>query len=299
MRHRLRVRTSDDNLDLLLDTICNVFGGVIFIALLVAILANTSAHTVESEVAVIESIKIGQIESADADVVASNIADLELALNQLGATERLFDAQHVKAAAEKLIEIDRAVAEAHQRIEGQRSWIRQFDSTRLQHINTLDEQLAAVERDVANLEDDLIEIKDANRVEARLPITRHTRKTQVIFLLENGRLHWVPLGRAGTLFGGSFADHVRTRAFPQGTAVMANPTAGIDPHDNAAEMAAIFRQMDSDRHFFDLYVRADSVDEFAEVRRLLLGRDFRYNLSPLAQEQPLIFVTVSHWLTVQ
>src|SRR5690606_37642283 len=41
---------TDDSLDLLLDTICNTFGGVLFISMLVVILLNMSSESISVEV---------------------------------------------------------------------------------------------------------------------------------------------------------------------------------------------------------------------------------------------------------
>ncbi|MEO8166385.1 MAG: hypothetical protein ABI619_13420, partial [Betaproteobacteria bacterium] len=44
---RRRTNTDDSSLELLLDTICNTFGGILFISMLVVILLNMTSEAVE------------------------------------------------------------------------------------------------------------------------------------------------------------------------------------------------------------------------------------------------------------
>lgn len=49
MKRRLQGELDSDSLDLLLDTICNTFGGILLISLLVAVLANMASNSVAIE----------------------------------------------------------------------------------------------------------------------------------------------------------------------------------------------------------------------------------------------------------
>lgn len=76
MARRRRRRASDDSLELLLDTICNTFGGIVFIAMLVAILVReTGAAREATEAPPVSAADLMNL-GTEADVVIAEVAEL-------------------------------------------------------------------------------------------------------------------------------------------------------------------------------------------------------------------------------
>ena len=111
MKGHRRVRRANDSLDLLLDTICNAFGGIVLIALLISL--------------VTQQIKI---EEADhASDVENQILEREIARYsaQIAAAQAfLKDQDKNTSLAESVPEHDDGIREARDAIESAKVWYR-------------------------------------------------------------------------------------------------------------------------------------------------------------------------------
>ena len=83
-----RSRKLSDNMDMLLDTMCNLFGGIIVIAILLAIITHAAKPVAQPPPA--EPGKFEELQQKEIDSLTSRIAQMRALLGS--ATNAVFDA---------------------------------------------------------------------------------------------------------------------------------------------------------------------------------------------------------------
>ncbi|HUG91481.1 MAG TPA: hypothetical protein VML55_11635 [Planctomycetaceae bacterium] len=291
-------RASDaDNgsLDLLLDTICNTFGGVLFISMLVVILLNMSSRQ-------------AALTPPDASAQAA-LVELERARSQTAAELRtLRDALSVQQQLERRID-DPGLREAVRRLREERdartTRTAQADAARSRisqaqiDVNrvalSLAELQAARTRAAATLEQVDREMAREMAVRtrtARLPKLRQTTKTEVPFFLRQGRLcAFARRTPTGGLARNADEAVIRTDAAGVQTVEPVVPAGSlVNPAASShADIEQKVAQFDKDRHFITLVVWPDSFAEFAVVKEILVRQQFEYRLLPWPDDEPITF----------
>ena len=125
---RRRRRHNDESLDLLLDTICNVFGGIIFIAMLVAILTSSQSELIRGDSLSAKAL-IEEEPSADLGAIQNRVETLRISVSAIESVLELTGGKEANAKAELLRTMTEAQAKAEERIEELEAWIKEFDET--------------------------------------------------------------------------------------------------------------------------------------------------------------------------
>ncbi len=218
-------RGSEDDLDslnLLLDTVCNMFGIFIFSALVVAIMSVTRTTQVvaESSPRSASAEIVQQLESARASVDGLN-EQLERSRTSRG---QVFS-ERAKQAAERRREAESAV-------EARRQTKRQYEEA----IENLDQFLAGLPVAVARLRDEVASLEDAVRrakavkeVEARTPLRRALEgRVPVQVVLHDGKAYVL----------NAWWDHVGPAHHPCDIWCDWNPAA-VDPDPRLSECRVV------------------------------------------------------------
>ena len=279
--------SESDSLELLLDTICNVFGGVIFIAMLVAVLTSFRAAAVMQE-----DPPVGT-ESAmpDVDSIRHRIAQYQLANDALQADRALLATPEAIENAEIIVELDRMLREALVHEDNLRAWLATEAQSREIRQERSEKRWLAAKESVEQLRRDVITLQDAQVERLRLPVQRETRKTQVLLYFHRNRIHGIPLGLADGRIMNQFRRDVTVRPIPGGHSVAPIPGGGFTD-DGPLQEVARFRQLLAvtapRRHFFDLFVDAHSVEAFGAFKHACVERGYSYNVHPIDTEPPLM-----------
>lgn len=291
---RRRSTDSGDSLEMLLDTVCNVFGGVIFVAMLIAILTSqTSQAIVTDHRATTTAVK----ELRAVNAVHARIANLQSSLDEITKTSQTIGTGESKRAQQILELIEQRQGEATKRIEAARQWLDRFAELESEAIDDLDRRLAQATSDMEEQEEKTRQVRDAKTIQGRLPVERQTQKTQILLIIWKGKVYAVPIGagRAHLLAGG-MGDDVEVDMRPAVGAIIITPTPGkgstINAHikDNK-HFGQLMDLLKSDQHFFDMFVTADSVDAFNQLRQFVTAKGFSYNVHPMKpQSDRFIFV---------
>ena len=273
----------DDSLELLLDTICNTFGAVIFISMLASVLVQNSAQS---------SAASAQIAAAEDElrVQQSMLPDLErrrtVLATQLAAQQELIDrfSSRESLAMAQQIHDD---SEARQRIASQKSDAVERQMTAEQARLKLERQVAeqleqlAQARKQQTTAAELVEaLTETIGQTAEIRKVHESSKFGIVFALDDGRLYAVHRAE----FGGGIEgltinrDDCEVAESARGTSIKPLPAAGllIRGNPNAEAEAKSKLQAVSSRFIVKLFIARDSFGEFLPVKRALRSLKLEY-----------------------
>lgn len=300
-------RRADSSLELLLDTITNTFGGILFLAILVALLVRTTSPTQADATAdcepltVVEAarltVKIKELEASIAAIrrratlprPVPSVTDSRSLATLDDATRRLEGALHERATSlENTARLQQETAATRARVE------------------ELEEQREAVENDLA----EKLLRRDAARAEAAelsrtalqldrppgetvieqtvgLPRIHPTDKDEVAVYVRFGRLYTMHRWDHGNRLGPNTDQFVVIPGPPQ--VARPKPTAGdpIDPASIDGDMVRLFGGFTPQRYYVTCVVFEDSFDVFQVLKAALVRKGFEYRLIPRRPGQPV------------
>ena len=278
-------RARDDStgsLDMLLDTICNIFGLLIFVAVIAAVLARTRADA---------PVHVENPESLPAPASAP-----------------------VKDAADVDIEtIDNDIAQARQHIGELESALSRYAPPE----DGAPQSQETLQHRIESLRESIDEEKSKRMVQMRLPRRRAVvGRVPVQLVIKNDRLYIVndwrgwsqlrnPQAERCTFwmrFNPDAVDVATARVIEHEPCFRAGgqdierwipllPDGGIDlstPKGVAAAKAAL-RVLDPRTHVASIKVDEDSFDTWSPVRSVVLQRRIPYDVSPITLEPGLVF----------
>lgn len=288
-----RTRSTGDSLDLLLDTVCNAFGGVVFISILIVVLLNlTSAQrhvTPPLPGAQAELLKL----QAGARTRQQKLKGLREANRQLNLVEEQF----VDGGAQELVVQLEALKSARRDLESEHAKVLSGIADGQAEINRMVQDQATLERELQQAQ---AELADAQRVlvaeltararTSKLPRQRETRKQLVAFLLKQGRLvsfYRVELGGRLVLND----EECQIEKHKDGSrSVAPRAAAGLKVDPEARRLDDIIKRFvsfDRDAHFVAVVVWPDSFAHFEAVKKAIVASKFEYQLAPWPDGEPL------------
>jgi hypothetical protein len=287
-----RRRPSDsDSLELLLDTICNTFGGVLFVALLIVILVRMSGHAMST-------VSPQSSERDSADTLETTIArrkaelkSLQSALSEHRANLRDLEAEDAFKRAQQLIAVRRRVDDlADQRMKH----VSELDA-KAKSSEKLQSKLAHTAAEVAKLKEVQVRLESQLRHErqvrsrtARLPILHSTSKSELPAILRFGRLFF-PYKTLDDLRDRNLNpdDFIILRETDSYTSVTPKPFAGIEVGAGQSSQKLIddaLAPLDKDSSYLAIAVWEDSFGQFAALKDTLVRRGIEYRLVPVTND---------------
>lgn len=296
-------KASANSLELLLDTICNMFGSIILITLLIVI--------VTSEKPIDQILDMGQ--GPDREEIERRIETARFQITSL-QSEIQKESEKAPSASEKgelVSDLETKVREAKsalqqallaQQIAFDRTspdfakTLREF-KTRLEtlsiEITDLENQLADTQRRHPALQAELATLQAAHKKlvskqveKLRLPKVRSTSKKPSIVFCAHGQIYPIYIyGQSGEseLFNGLKNEDLnegQVEYFPQiGQGISADPLS----------IQRSFAHLPADR-YLSVYIYPDSVEAFRELRKALSGSNIDIGWDPLEPGERLIFV---------
>ena len=279
-RHRRRSSLADESLELLLDTICNTFGGVLFIAILLALSARPTPKLVDPD----PLTTAERLAQARADRLSAEIAELEESIRQaeqaadlLGAGGMTESLLKVERARETLAEAEAAMGQAEREAEAISGQSTETETRRESMENERKELQAHRDR----LAGEVDRAAEGREQELAMPeLGSRSRKTEVGLIVQYGRLYrWEKT--AGSELDGLNTDDLYVSRNSAGSAeVRPIPFAGIDLNapDAAEQIAALLAEIPPERFTYVLVVRPDSFASWATVRDGIKAAGGRYRL---------------------
>ena len=286
MRRR-STEQNDGSLDLLLDTICNTFGGILLIALLVIVLLNTTAKTTTNATPSPPS----QVELVETAIVQeqlqAEITRLQDALKESEQTRGTLVTPTVIQKARDLKTLTNAKTQALLNKSRTLDAIAKVQA----EINTVSQQkddaAKAAERNAAIKSEMKTEVSERSRT-AVIPKVERSALSSRAFFLRDGKIY-------GPVYDGVGFNTKDVRKIKRGkqTYLEPNPQGGLavaktNPYLEGLERK--FAGISPDRFNVKIYVWPDSFDRYGTVRDVLINKSLKIELVPMIKDG---FIVVS------
>lgn len=292
---RRRSSHGQDSLELLLDTICNTFGGVLFIAMLVILLLQQTRKGPDAPIPPAASPVELQSLAIRLESVAAELARLKenrqsqqsivdgfapaAIRDQLEQRRRLTNQQDALQA-----EVDKAMAKNAQLASQVESIARDNDSVP----GNLEE--AVVRRDRAQSE--LDQVRQSHVQEIRMPVVRSAAgKQEIGLILRYGRLYvWHKYGPGYRRLGLNTDDFVIIGETGDGIHIRPKPTRGVlleKTAESQAAIRAVLSRFDKRSCVLAVVARPDSYGHFRYVRDIAIELGLEYRLMPTGESNPI------------
>lgn len=302
-----RRRLDDSSLELLLDTICNTFGGVLFLAMLVSLMLTQTRKAVDAQPATaapavsaadlvrletraadasraVETLEeqVRQARRAAGDLAVPNAEELVAAMET--AEHR---AREAEARRTRLLQSVAGEQAAAARSSAAREADDRDRQTLAERARAARERLAAASHEREQLVAAAIQIRDDEARRAtvhttgRAPKMRDTDKAEFPLMLRYGRLYL-----AKKLVGGQLV--VNEDDFLLAPGLLANvaeakPHAGVDlvaTEGRDAGLRRVTADFPPERWYACIVVHPDSFEEYLTAKNWLVARDYEIRLIP-------------------
>jgi hypothetical protein len=288
-----------DSLELLLDTICNTFGAVIFISILLSLLVRDSGlrkgvTSLPDEVLAVIAARTQEVAEAK-----SRQAALEIQMAQQENLLERFASSESKGLANEIRKAVDHQAHLLERKTGVVDELTQAESQALTMQANMKQQAVllqkAHERHRA-LQQEMQQATTLSSRTARIPRIRRTEKFGLAYMLHDGRLY-----RATTPDGEiDETDCVKTEAggiiriAPRANSGLVVPKDSVNHQDHAVErhrMQGKFEQIDKARQFVRLFVSRDSFAQFIPVKDVLIEQGLEYEVILFSDGKAELFLS--------
>ena len=304
MRRRLHAG-GQDSLELLLDTLCNVFGGIILIACLLAMLSRPQPETrpvaeaSDQESGIVLEKKIEQaraeldgLQKRRAELQREDDPSLKPLMQELQALKRTAEERRQKIAEQDELAAKKAeqlMRDASTEIARLRSEVQEAEQ-KLGVVNKETEAARqrheALKKQLADLQLELESVKDLKVEKLRFPRERQSEKLPAPVIVRHGQVF--PLYDAeGRPAPG--VTHARS-ADGNSTAV---PLAGMGmmPVRDAKRLREFLPKLVRGGRYLTIYVYPDSFATMRELKKLIFELGLEYGLEICDEHRVLVFGT--------
>ncbi len=291
-----------DSLNMLLDTMCNAFGGIVLIAVLLAVLTNhqnesasqaatDSSEILQRRISMAETNLATAMQEHTMLLASTKDAQLQERLRLLQEQRRLQtllnEAQ--QEADGKPVNLPPAeTSNPVERLKQIKSEMGMVAASKVDQENALRTAEENVTRLKARLEDlarQIAKIQDVAVQKLRLPKERSTSKDVFNIIIQYGRVYPLRFPKTGInerTIDWTFAND---NAIPRPKLGM-----GYDPVRDAAALNTLFHQLDRNSDYIAYYVFDDSFSAFGKMKQATLDAGLDYGWKPVKTTGPtLIF----------
>jgi hypothetical protein len=303
----LRRQRPNDSLDMLLDTMCNTFGGIILLAVLVTLLTSRERHGHDDTASDSQEMLQRRLALAQANLqqaltfqkslqVRTNDDRWKAQVSLLAARQDIQD--EIKSIRELTTkstkELDAsASSDPAERMKALNSEMAAAQSHKLQAQNSLaasQENIKRLHTRLAGLVTQASNLVNESQRQLRLPKEHETSK-RVIYVI----------ARYGRIYTCRNSDLSRNDSDIDWTSTLTSQTAepkvgrGIDPVSNAASLKAYFRNVSENSVYVAFCVFEDSFPAFIRARQAATESGLTYGWDPFQlSDGPVSFGAVGH-----
>jgi hypothetical protein len=281
-----RRRSIDSSLELLLDTICNTFGGVLFMAILLAMLVKSAAHDTRANTDSSRS-NVNALKLQTALIDANTERDaLLLAVEQQKTSQSRLVPPQAQSSTKNLLASSIQRESLLKRLEEARlelSKSRAIQQAVEKDLLTLDQTLKVLEADVQERQMTLEkEIRSRTQV-TPIPRLHRSSKREIGLILRFHRIYsWQRYSPTGVAIGLNDTDLVVVKETALDIQVLPKPYAGM-PVNSATvsnDFGKLLAPFDPRSEHITVIVSTDSFDECVLIKQSLVARGFEYRLMP-------------------
>ena len=301
MRRKLHAN-QQDSLDLLLDTLCNVFGGIILIACLLAMLsrpkmASTQADTSHPEAGILaeKRIEMAQAEldglqKLRAQLQSENDPSLLPLITELAGLKKTAEklrqekARQDEIASAKAKQLARDTSSEIARLREQEQEVERKLASANKDTEAARQAQQALEKRLADLQLELESVSALKIEKLRFPRERTINKNASPIIVQYGQVFPVfdsagkpmPMVRQVPAADGSFT-------------AFANQGQGLNPNLQARQLRELLKQLGSGNRYLTLYVYPDSYATLRELKKLIYETGVDYGMDLRKEQSVLVF----------
>jgi len=268
----------DTSLDLLLDTITNAFGGILFLALLIVLLlqgtkrepepqpefAEVSTETLQRELRLAESkLASLHLQQEASELISSHLKDP-------GLGQSIEDLLELRIVRDKLRHEVSAILE---RISDQQQVVENLQ----ERGENLTVSIESIEEALEAIEGELEEERKRRSIAAPFPEERRATKRHFSATIRYGRWY-TERNPDGKLNSEDFAILDTSGRYITITPKPYRGAAIADGDRLSDELMAVFRSKDPSQHYVEISIWDDSFLEFQVLRDYLVEKEFEYRL---------------------
>jgi len=295
-----RTISQPDSLEMLLDTMCNTFGGIILIALLIALLARDTKVKEAETRAVTENEAMLQRRIASVEKDLADVRAQQTALERQARESAQSGLLSMIEARQRLRQLRGGLADvlrnAHQKLDAgpaaNAGQVEQAIRQMLQKLNASEQRQTEARALETSLKERQRELQltlqqDSNRLaqaiarrvqRLRLPREHATTKTHLYVIVRYGRLYPFLVYRDGEPERNTTSLRWIDET-PTTRRVEPLPTLGV-PVTNEGALAPFFRQFPADSLYLVFEVYEDSFAAFIAAKAAAIAQGFEYTWQP-------------------
>jgi len=285
------------SLDLLLDTVCNVFGGIVLMAILVVLQTQTSAERIpDPDAKDVERALEGRRLRFECERLEERAADLARHRDEVSRTFRATTSPTGERLADAQGEFRKAIDEAQRRVKAAEAEAASGRKGQAQHedlLRTAAQSLKEKQTEVAGLEEQARESQESRPHQVRLPHRRGLSAGTARYYVVRARRAYVldPGGRFNWYGSAQRVGHCTMTPLAFSRAAKVTPIDGTgyvvpDGAGGASAFMSSLRGFAADGHYVVFFVYADS-ESFAAFQTLkdaVVGSRYRYMADPVIPE---------------
>ena len=296
--------SSGDSLDLLLDTICNTFGGILFISMLVVILVNAASQDVSSSLPT-------QVDHQRLVESRRQLSDMTIKLDSLRRavrqTEQLRD-RFTDAEGQAVIDDLQVLQDTTELLHETRDASLGELAETQELINETARETARLRVAMRNAQQDLaatqrqLESEVALRSRtSKLPRQKTTTRQQAPFFLKAGRLcSYANVDSRGNLS----RNETEVRLLEEGGKTFAVPVggAGLMFKPDGSNVDEVTRRLEpfyESKYFIAIVVWDDSFEQFQIIKDAAVRGNYEYQLIPMSRDEKIYIGEAVDQPTVQ
>jgi SMC interacting uncharacterized protein involved in chromosome segregation len=279
---------SDSSLELLLDTICNTFGGILFIALLVSILMSQRSAEVLTK-------PVDQSAQAAMNRFTAELETVQQELDEARKSSELLEQLSTRISdpeIKRLLSRKEDLEKSLERIERMVSEELVDVSQEQKKVNETTNEIAAAQNMLEGAKRELDELKkrlgkaieDNSRV-AGFPITQSTSKSQVTVCIGRGKICFLEQNINGTLVDdpSQIVDMTDKKILP-------NFDNGviINKKDGLGSLHSKINEYKAQNHFFRIFIWKDSFETYQTFSDIIAKKRFSYEVNPMIEGDYLV-----------
>lgn len=275
---------SQSSLDLFLDTICNTFGGIMFLSILLSVLVQMRSKS-NFDSRPDNSVSVTSMEYEEI------IAKLQSASEERSQLKSLIKPPPIEPAPQEDAELNSVQME----LEATRKKLDLAILEQQSAATTLASQLksnALIKEEIENLKKGLIESQAALEVESKalekalddqtetlkLPEVKNTNKRNLVILMRFGKVYFLTND-----FTSAPNDQDISITQQSGGVFSASPkrNRGYKLPESQSTVEQSMKRNSPDISVYTVIVWPDSFAEFGELKKLLIRAGFQYDLQPI------------------
>lgn len=294
---RRRASEPQDSLELLLDTICNMFGTIMFIALVAALLAMVRASGAEEDVLA----GISRDRARAVEELAELAASMERQLAELPAPAS--EDGSISSALERVLRAEAEVVRRRELVDRYREAV----ASARRDLTDAAREIEPLRAEIERLEESIDSARKARQRVLRTPLEREAKRAIYTVVLWQGRLYpicdlsvrhpnrcewlrqwhrrYVAEGEANPFrcnMGG--VDVRRSIRFIDGAGIPIGDAAALRSNP---EFQSLLTSLDPGVDLIGFVVADDSYDVFSAAKQVFLERGFGYCVEPAHQSARL------------